>query len=142
MEVTPAILSFDAIATGVNNQGAACGVEIASPRTEDRPVVWTPGTTYTLNSLPSVSVVTPQDINQHGVVVGSGWYEDPRPWTGGQTQGDLAVVWQSATGEMVLLDDFLPKRSSLIYLSYANAVNDAGEIVGQAGDGAFLAVPN
>ena len=42
---------------------------------------------------------------------------------------------------MILLDTFLGKKSSLGYLDTAMAINDHNVIVGQARNGAFLAVP-
>ena len=56
-----------------------------------------------------------------------------------------AVMWSSATGSMVLLNQFLDDNLPLTTLSCANAVNNYGEIVGFGYAGpryrAFLAIP-
>ena len=50
-------------------------------------------------------------------------------------------IGASVDGEMVLLDDFLGRRSSLVRLVNASAINDAGEIAGKAIGGAYVAIP-
>ncbi len=54
-------------------------------------------------------------------------------------------MWSSATGSMVLLNQFLDDNSPLATLSSANAVNNFGEIVGFGYSAgfyrAFLAIP-
>ncbi len=130
----PTILDLDAFASGVSSAGAICGTLKGNTPADDQAVVWTETSRTTLSGLPSVSYETAVDI-ENGVIVGFGWYE------GRKTQGDRAVVWPSATGEMILLDNFLGKRSSLVHLTSAIAINHAGEIVGGATGGAFLAIP-
>ena len=79
------------------------------------------------------------EINDKGVIVGRAEYT--KNWSGGQ----LAVMWSSATGSMVLLNQFLDDNSPLTTLSSAQAVNNFGEIVGLGYTGpwyrAFLAIP-
>lgn len=130
----PTILDLDAFTSGVSSAGAICGTLKGSTSADDQAVVWTETSRTTLSGLPSVSYETAVDI-ENGVIVGFGWYE------GRKTQGDRAVVWPSATGEMILLDNFLGKRSSLVHSTSAIAINHAGEIVGGATGGAFLAIP-
>ena len=74
-----------------------------------------------------------------GVIVGSAEYTR----IGGSYR---AVMWSSATGSMVLLNQFLEDNSPLTTLTWTNAVNNFGEIVGfgYAAGGlhrAFLAIP-
>ena len=56
------------------------------------------------------------------------------------------MVWPSVTGEMIILEKFLGKKSRFAHLNHASAANKAGEIVGvgydgEAFDGAFQAIP-
>ena len=93
-----------------------------------------------LNRNAYVSKAHAHDINASGVIVGEGSYQKRFE------VGERAVVWSSTSASMVLLDDFLPRKSPFAYLVRATAVNDAGMIVGFGSKGlpsfgAFLAVP-
>jgi uncharacterized membrane protein len=129
-------LAFQAYANGVNNSGAICGYSFAA---EKEAVVWDGDSIQVLDRTPSVWNPHAEDINANGVIVGSGYYQKAF------SEGDRAVVWPNASGEMVLLNKFLDRDSSLTSLVVAWAVNEAGEIVGLGWDGsshrAFLAIP-
>ncbi len=136
LAVTPTILDFDSFAAGINNDGDVCGVQIGIPRSEDLPVVWKQATTESLSVSPKVVYPAPTAINQSGVIVGSGWFQDRK------SQGLRAIVWTNFSSEAILLESFLARRSPLVHLQSAEAVNDAGAIVGKASGGAYIAVPN
>ena len=79
------------------------------------------------------------DINNDGTVVGVATFLLKSH--GVPYGADRAVVWPRDGQEMVNLNAFLPKRSALESLQRAEAINNHGEIVGDAGAGAFIAVP-
>ena len=127
----PAALEFgDAAANGVNNLGVSCGDAANSAR------LWSPGNSLTLDSGRRAYTVA-LDVNDTGAIVGSG----------GPHSLDLdALVWPDASAAPVLLAKFLPKRRSpFVALWNATAINEAGQIAGEGGDGvtsfAYLAIP-
>ena len=120
-------------ASGVNNAGMICG-SIAGWG-----VVWTNESTPTTLAYNSYVGGKPLDINNNGMSVGWGWYQRKL------ADGPRAVMWPSPSGSLVMLDQFLGDGSPFGCLTFAYAVNDSGEIVGNGWDGniytAFVAVP-
>ena len=122
----------------MNNAGTVCGTaETSNPLLQA--VVWTGGTKLALKGAKFYITRYASDINDRGVIVG--WSEYTKNLSG----SSHAVMWSSATGSMVLLNQFLDDNSPLTTLSWANAVNNDGEIVGFGYAGplhrAFLAIP-
>ncbi len=128
-------------AEGVNRtgtQGTVCGgAETSNPLLQA--VVWTGSTKLALKGARFYITRAANDINDQGVIVG--WAEYTKNLSGSLR----AVMWSSATGSMVLLNQFLDDNSPLTSLSWANAVNNYGEIVGFGYAGplcrAFIAIP-
>jgi hypothetical protein len=129
----PVILDVQAEAYGANNNGVICGVSSYPSEA----TVWSGSETILLPWEKDVLTATAYDIGNHGTVVGKAAFLLRRYPTG----VDRAVVWPSGSQEMVNLNSFLPNRSPLVSLQTAEAVNMHGEIVGDAGVGAFVAVP-
>jgi uncharacterized membrane protein len=125
-------------ADGVNNSAAICGTD----RTVNglgEAVVWAGDSKKTLPRAKWFYAAHAYDINDHGVIVGYGDYHKM------YTSGPQAVVWPSATGSMVRLNDLVYSGSPITGMYSANAVNNDGWIVGRGWDGsrtaAFLAIP-
>lgn len=122
-------------ALGVNDSGVICG-EVGWPT---QAVVWTGTSSQTLNLAKQLVDASAQDINNSGIIVGcasTGMIDD------------RAVVWPGADARMVLLNNYLGRKSPFLSLVRASAVNDLGNIVGYgftevggSGDAAFLAIP-
>ena len=126
-------------AYGVNNDGEVCG-HLSTPEVGQQAVLWSGGSPLTLKlARYFFSPADAYDVNNNGMIVGYANYHKM------YNSGLRAVMWPSATGSMVLLDQFLDDDSPFGILCAANAVNDAGEIVGYGWDGSnysgFLAVP-
>ncbi len=133
---TPVVLEFgDAVAHGNNYLGISCGDWANGPELHAR--LWSSGSVLTLD--PDRRTDTSAlDINDAGVIVGEGgphslWLE--------------ALVWPSPTARPIALSRFLPKRRApFVGLWNATAINEAGVITGEGGDGvtsfAFVAIPN
>ncbi len=133
---TPVALEMgDAVAYGNNNLGISCGDSADGPELHAK--LWAGGSVLTLD--PDQRTDTSAlDINDAGVIVGEGgphslWLE--------------ALVWPSPTARPVALSRFLPKRRApFVGLWNATAINEAGVITGEGGDGsttfAFVAIPN
>lgn len=123
-------------ALGVNNGGKVCGRALTQTTTGWNAVVWTGDSTQTLNGARFFYSPAARDINNKGVIVGTAQHK---------VSLLRAVMWPSATGSMVVLDQFLDDSSPFGILCAADAVNDSGAIVGFGWDGtewsAFLAVP-
>ena len=126
----PELLAVDAEAYGINSAGSVCG------QVDNEAIVWSPDETTVLErptkGKNSVALTHALDINDAGLVVGIG---------GPGIIDSRAVFWGSANAKMVYLDSFLDADSQLAGLSQANAANEHGDIVGEAWNGAFLAVP-
>lgn len=124
-----------AAARGVNNYGAVCG-HVYTGGTTWESVVWSGDSTETLNIARFYTSPFARDINNQGVIVG----------TAGNTRttAQRAVMWDSVSASMIVLDGFLDDNSPFGILCAACAVNDSGTIVGFGWDGAgctaFLAV--
>jgi hypothetical protein len=137
VEPTPVVLDPRAEANGVNNAATACGYLSA---TTVEAVVWTSSSRRILNRAKFVTSAYAYDINNNGVIVGVGHY-----WRN-FVSGDRAVVWPSASGSMILLDNFLA-GSPFTTLLWAKAANNQGLIAGTGWMGgvgqygAFVAVP-
>jgi uncharacterized membrane protein len=125
-------------ANGVNDAGAVCGA-LSPPGGAQQAVVWSGGPPLTLNLARYFFFADAYDVNNNGMIVGYAYYHKM------YASGERAVMWPSATGAMVDLNQFLDDDSPFGILCVANAVNDAGEIVGYGWDGSnytgFLAVP-
>lgn len=119
-------------AIGVNDFGHACGTtwfmhpEYTYLR---RGTLWKDGQVIDLGVLPGFLSTYPQAINNSGVVIG---YCDEFPLSG----FSAAFVWQN--GVMRKLNDLVPRELQLD-IDYVWAMNDAGQIAGQADllDGSF-----
>lgn len=134
----PSVLDADASAQGVNNNDLVCGDGWA-PDQATEAVVWTGNSSQTLDRSRFIHAAWANDVNDNGVIVGRGDYSRR------SEQGPRAVVWTNASSSTIVLEKFLSRNSPFAHLSYANAVNQAGEIVGGGWDGessrAFLAIP-
>jgi uncharacterized membrane protein len=123
----------NAYACGVNNDGAVCG--IVSTETTHQAVVWSGGSTQTLNVARFFYTPGALDINNKGMIVG---------FASDKTT-ERAVMWSDVSASMVVLDKFLERNSPFGILCFATAVNDSGAIVGIGWNGAehtaFLSVP-
>jgi hypothetical protein len=120
----------DAAAYGINNPGVSCG------QIETQAMLWLAGEGLPLDpgDQPYTSAF---DVSDAGVIVGEG---------GLHSLDVNALVWTSPSAQPVLLARFLPKRKSpLLALWRATAVNKSGVIAGEGGDGlktyAFVAIP-
>ncbi len=121
---------------GVNDGGAICGD--AGWPTEA--VVWIGDESQILHRDKKITSASAQDINNNGTIVGSG---DRSQY------GPEAVVWPSADEKMILLNNYVGRKSPFLKLLEACAVNEMGEIVGTGligpypgtGPAAFLAIP-
>ena len=141
-EVNTVVLDEVGRAAGVNNLGTVCGASVTSNPLLQA-VVWAGGQEQALAGAKFYVTRAANDINDAGVIVGRAEYA--KMWSGGQR----AVMWSSATGSMVLLNQFLDDSSPLMSLSDAMAINNFGEIVGQGwakgfpegSPSAFLAIP-
>jgi hypothetical protein len=131
----PVVLDFQAEAYGANDDGVICGFSgFPSEAT-----VWSGSQSSFLPWASDVLGANANDLNNDTTVVGVAAYLVSK--RGVDSSVDRAVVWPGDSQEMVNLNSFLPKRSSLESLQRAEAVNMHGEIVGDAGVGAFIAVP-
>jgi hypothetical protein len=138
VQVNTVTLAAVGRAEGVNNAGTVCGAaETSNPLLQA--VVWTGGTKLALKGARFYITRAANDINDEGVIVGRSEY------TKNLSGSSHAVMWSSATGSMVLLNQFLDDNSPFRSLTCANAVNNHGEIVGFGYAGpqyrAFLAIP-
>lgn len=129
LQAIPSVLAAGAYASHVNNSDTICG------NIRDLAAVWSPEETL-LDRLRDVTICRAQQINSDGLIVG--WAEIVSP----RYDSDRAVMWSNSSSEMIVLDNFLGKKSPLGYLQEATAVNDQNVIVGRALNGAFLAVPD
>jgi uncharacterized membrane protein len=131
------VLDLNSRGFGVNNLGAVCGDNLSVNAGEA--VVWTAESTKVLARAKWFYGAHAFDINDRGVIVGYGDYHKM------YTSGPQAVVWPSATGSMVRLNDLVYRGSPITGMYSANAVNHDGWIVGRGWDGAnnaaFLAIP-
>ena len=132
------VLDLTARAHGVNNLGAVCGDDLSVNAWEA--VVWTADSTKVLARAKWFYGAHALDINDNGVIVGYGDYH--KMYSG----GPQAVMWRSTTAPMVRLNDLVYPGSPITGMYIANAVNNAGQIVGLGWDGssnaAFLAIPS
>lgn len=133
---TPAVVNPTAVANGINNQGVVCGSLAGSPV---EAVVWSGSARRILSRSKFVMAAWANDISNSGVIVGTGSYQR------NYERGERAVVWNSATSSMIVLETFLVAGSPFSHLSDAFAINDQGLIIGNGSIGnqraAFLAVP-
>ena len=136
----PVILHPNATAEDVSSTGRICG-EIAPEA-----VVWDNTTPQFLDISATIRIgrqrrsidsARAMAINTDGRIAGAA--------SSGLSR--RAVVWPSSDQAIVLLDDFLDKRSRFAHLDEAFDVNDAGHIVGYGTDGelgyaaGFVAIP-
>ena len=129
----------DVRALGLNDGGTICGDAGWPPEA----VVWIGDEPQTLHRDKKITSASAQDINNNGTIVGSG---DRSQY------GPEAVVWPSANDNMILLNNYVGRKSPFVKLLEACAVNEMGEIVGAGltgekfeppfGRAAFLAIPD
>ena len=133
--VNASVLGGGNVALAINNLGEVVG---ASPTPSGSPhgFLWTPeqGRMVDLETLEGDAFSGAQDINDHGVIVGS---------SGADPMHSRAFVWKS--GIMMDLNQLVSAKSPL-YLVDASAINASGEIVGigatEAGEiHTFVAIP-
>ena len=125
----------DATASEINNLGVSCG-DSGNVSSSLQARLWSAGSGMTLDP-GGRAYARALNISDAGVVVGTG---------GPHSLDSDALVWPSAAEGPVLLAKFLPKRRSpFLGLWNATAVNEAGVITGEGGDGstnfAFVAIP-
>jgi uncharacterized membrane protein len=128
----------DVRALGMNDVGTICG-EAGWPT---EAVVWIGDESQTLHRARKITSASAHDINNNGTIVGSG---DRSQY------GPEAVVWPNADEEMILLNNYIGRKSPFVKLLEASAVNEMGEIVGAGltgekfepptGRAVFLAIP-
>jgi hypothetical protein len=110
-------------AFGINDQNIIVGEAFVGP--DRRAVRWnTNGTVTNLNTLPNglTGGSAAHDINNSGVIVG---YSFPLP--------TRAVIWQPGSTTPVSIGALASSQQSL-----ANAINNAGVVVGKSGDRGFV----
>ena len=146
--------SFHNTAHDVNNAGQAVGVSIVSFQgaSHGRPVVWDK------NGRPSeLPLLTDAGggggawaINSKGTIVG-GVHEDvPAPWGGFMSGPDIAVVWTPKPGGGYTITRLAGLPGMEAESHRATDINDAGQVVGIAGNqavtwdknGTITALPN
>jgi hypothetical protein len=144
VEPNPVVLnSTDLQVNGINNDGIMCGhFDTGSNDLLRVGILLDPNQDYILLRSPvrgsdDLGFTNAQDINDSGAIVG-GAGTSPMPTE--------AVYWPHAASNPILLNNYLPKRNSpFSRLNQANAVNEAGAIVGvgtaEGGHYGFLAIP-
>ena len=93
-------------ANGVNDDGAVCG-DLSLPGVGQQAVVWSGGSPLTLKLARYFEWADAYDVNNNAMVVGYAYYHKM------YNSGERAVMWPSATGSMVVLDQFLDDDSPL-----------------------------
>jgi uncharacterized membrane protein len=107
-------------AQAINNQGHVAGWS------DGRPFVWRPGDVAArkLDPLPGHAWATIYDLNDQGIAVG--------------VSGRSAAMWHTDTGEVIDLGTLLPRTDH----SWANSINQSGEVALCSHDGVWIADPS
>jgi probable HAF family extracellular repeat protein len=108
-------------AFAVNNPGVAAGTVGSADNTTQYGAVWTNGALTNLGLLPGDFGGIADSINNRGQVVGGNW-NSGFYW-------NHAFIWQN--GVMTDLNTLIPDNANL-YATFAGAINDLGQIGGQA----------
>ena len=108
-------------AFAVNNPGVAAGSVGSADNSTQYGAIWTNGVLTNLGLLPGDFGGIADSINSRGQVVGGNW--DPHFYW------NHAFVWQN--GVMADLNTLIPDNANL-YAVFAGAINDRGQIGGQA----------
>lgn len=130
------VLDTDAVASGISDNLIVCGASI-SPLSAA--VCWTSNGSQLLHFLSGATQSSASSINNNGTAVGYLSYLGPKKY------GFYATVWPDLSSDPILLELFLSRRSPLITLDSAEAINAGGVIAGRGNNGdyarAFLATP-